>query len=150
LDDRLSNLNRCTKMIGAELGEIIKLSSIYETAPWGKSDQPDYLNQAVQIETNYEPLELLSGCLTIEKKMGRARDEKWGARLIDIDIIYFNDQILNSPDLIIPHARMAERKFVLMPLTEISQSYIHPVLKKTNEELLRDCKDQLPIKYFTS
>lgn len=137
-------------MIGTELGPIIKLSSVYETAPWGKSDQPNYLNQGVQIETNFEPTELLSRCLKIEGQLGRVRDEKWGARLIDIDIIYFDNQIMNSKNLIIPHPRMAERKFVLEPLTEISPDFIHPLLKKTNKELLTDCKDQLSIKVFYS
>src|ERR1041385_7937434 len=117
LGDRLDNLSRCTDLIRAELGPIIKLSSIYETAPWGKSDQPNYLNQAIQIETKFDPTELLTRCLSIEKQLGRERDQKWGARLIDIDIIYFNDLIMNSQDLIIPHPRMAERKFVLEPLT---------------------------------
>ena len=148
LGDRLGNLNRCASLISTELGSIIRLSSVYETAPWGKFDQPNYLNQAVQIDTNFEPIELLSGCLTIEKQMGRERDEKWGARSIDIDIIYFNDRIVSSPNLIIPHPRMTERKFVLTPLAEISPNFIHPVLKKTNEELLKDSKDQLPVKHF--
>lgn len=146
LGGRLSNLNRCVDLISTELGSIIKPSSVYETAPWGKSDQPNYLNQAIQIETNFGPAELLGRCLTLEKQLGRERKEKWGARVIDVDLIYFNDRIINSKDLVIPHPRMTERKFVLEPLTEISPNFMHPLLKKTNQELLTDCKDQLPIK----
>jgi 2-amino-4-hydroxy-6-hydroxymethyldihydropteridine diphosphokinase len=122
---------------------------VYETAPWGKSNQPNYLNQGVQIETNFEPFELLNQCLIIEKQLGRMRDEKWGARLIDIDIIYFDNQIMNTKDLNLPHPRMAERKFVLKPLTEISPDFMHPLFKKTNLELLADCKDPLSIKLFS-
>ena len=149
LGDRVSNLRHCNTLIEELLGPIVENSSIYETEPWGKSDQPSFLNQALQIETSLPPMELLSACLTIEKKMGRSRDEKWGARVIDIDIIYFDNQILNSIDLILPHPRMAERKFVLTPLAEINPSFVHPVLLKTNEELLKECKDQLSVKYFS-
>lgn len=149
LGDRVSNLRHCNTLIEELLGPIVENSSIYETEPWGKSDQPSFLNQALQIETSLPPMELLSACLTIEKKMGRSRDEKWGARVIDIDIIYFDNQILNSIDLILPHPRMAERKFVLTPLAEINPSFVHPVLLKTNEELLKECKDQLSVRYFS-
>lgn len=149
LGDRVSNLRHCNTLIEELLGPIVENSSIYETEPWGKSDQPSFLNQALQIETSLPPMELLSACLTIEKKMGRSRDEKWGARVIDIDIIYFDGQILNSIDLILPHPRMAERKFVLTPLAEINPSFVHPVLLKTNEELLKECKDQLSVRYFS-
>ncbi len=148
LGDRLSNLQLCLEFIKENAGPILKLSSVYETAAWGKTDQPDFLNQAVQIETALQPNELLSACLNIEKKIGRQRKEKWRERLIDIDIIYFNDKTINSNELVIPHPRMAERRFVLVPLTEISPDFVHPILMKTNEELLKQCIDGLLVKYF--
>lgn len=148
LGDRLTNLDRGRILIEELTGSIVKKSSIYETSAWGKTDQPDYLNQAVQIETALRPNELLSACLNIEKKIGRQRIEKWGARLIDIDIIYFGGKIIHSNELIIPHPRMAERRFVLVPLTEINPDFVHPILMKTNEELLKQCKDDLLVKYF--
>ena len=148
LGDRLANLNQSGNLIQLQLGPIIKQSSVYETAPWGKSDQPNYLNQALQIETHLKPQELLSACLTIERLMGRHRDEKWGARLIDIDIVYFDDRIINSNELIVPHPRMTERKFVLTPLVEINPGFVHPVIKKNNRELLNVCKDELSIAVF--
>jgi 2-amino-4-hydroxy-6-hydroxymethyldihydropteridine diphosphokinase len=148
LGDRLSNLSLCVNLIGTELGPVINLSTIYETEPWGKSNQPNYLNQAIQIETYLEPSELLSACQHIEREMGRQRDEKWGARLIDIDIIYFGDKILTSDRLIVPHPRIAERKFVLAPLNEISPAFLHPIHQKSNQELLSKCKDVLAVKFF--
>ncbi|MBI1768044.1 MAG: 2-amino-4-hydroxy-6-hydroxymethyldihydropteridine diphosphokinase [Bacteroidetes bacterium] len=149
LGDRLSCLSLCLELIEEHVGTIIKKSSIYETTAWGRTDQPDFLNQAIEIETPFPPTELLSACQNIEKKIGRQREEKWGARTIDIDIIYFGDKIIHSNELTIPHPRMTERKFVLIPLTQISPSFVHPILKKTSEELLKQCRDELLVKYFS-
>ncbi|GHN03143.1 2-amino-4-hydroxy-6-hydroxymethyldihydropteridine diphosphokinase [Cytophagales bacterium WSM2-2] len=146
--DRAQNLNLCTQHLRKDAGEIIKLSSVYETAPWGKEDQPGFLNQALQLESGLHPEELLSVCLNIEQKMGRLRLEKWGARIIDIDIIYFGTQVVTTSTLVIPHPRLTERKFVLVPLSEIAPDFAHPILQKTNEVLLKECTDKLGVTVF--
>jgi len=150
LGDRLSNLDQCLKHIEAKVGNLMKRSSIYETAAWGKEDQPNFLNQAVQLESRLQPEELLSACLAIEKEMGRMRIEKWGERSIDIDIIYFNNKIITTPRLTVPHPRLTERKFALIPMTEIAPDFKHPVINKTNAQLLEECSDQLEVKLFTN
>jgi 2-amino-4-hydroxy-6-hydroxymethyldihydropteridine diphosphokinase len=114
---------------------IIKSSSYYHTRPWGKTDQADFVNSVLQIETSLSPRELLSLCLLIEKQMGRIREEKWGPRIIDIDILCYGSQIINEPDLIIPHPYLHERAFVLIPFKEISPEFVHPVLKKSMIQL---------------
>jgi 2-amino-4-hydroxy-6-hydroxymethyldihydropteridine diphosphokinase len=148
LGDRLSNLVKCAELIEQQAGHIVKRSSVYETAPWGKTDQDHFLNQALELESALQPQELLTACLAIEKKIGRVRDEKWGSRTIDIDIIYFNDQVIDSDDLKIPHPRIAERRFVLVPICELAPEFMHPILKKTNALLLKECTDALDVAIF--
>ena len=150
MGDRLSNLNKGAKLIETQIGSILKRSAVYETAAWGKTDQPNFLNQALHVKSTLLPIELLESCLTIEKKMGRIRDEKWAERTIDIDIIYFDNKIIDSEELKIPHPRLAERRFVLMPLVEISPEFVHPVLRKTNQELLAICPDKLAVDVFAA
>ena len=127
-------------------GMIRQASSLYETAPWGKSDQGWFLNQALQVETEADPATLLKTLLQIEEKMGRKRAEKYGSRRIDIDILFFNDAILHRPDLVIPHPEIANRRFVLEPLNEIAPDYLHPVLHRSVRELLLACTDPLEVK----
>jgi len=150
LGDRLVCLRYGIAEIERHLGLVVRRSQIYETAPWGKTDQPNYLNQAVQIETQLSSSDLLNKMLDIEKSLGRTREEKWAARTLDIDLIYFGNQIIQTPHLIVPHPRIAERRFVLTPLAEISSDFIHPVLKKTNTTLLKECSDGSSVKIFTS
>lgn len=119
--------------------EVVKTSSIHKTAPWGKTDQPDFLNQSVLISTQLTVAELMENILIIEKKMGRVREEKWGPRIIDIDVILFGDKIENSANAVIPHPHMQERIFVLEPSVEIAAEMVHPILKKTISELLFEC-----------
>ncbi len=110
--------------------EVAHTSSLYETKPWGYIDQPNFYNCVSQINTNYEPIELLRLVQTIEIKMGRTKNEKWGPRIIDIDIILFENIISNSSDLIIPHPWMEKRAFVLFPLMELDNKIMHPISKR--------------------
>ncbi|MFD2741888.1 MULTISPECIES: 2-amino-4-hydroxy-6-hydroxymethyldihydropteridine diphosphokinase [Sphingobacterium] len=124
------------------IGEVVQISSLYESAAWGIVDQPSFINQVLSVDTELSACALLQTCQQIENKLGRVRDIKWGARVIDIDILYFNNDIVDKPDLTIPHPYIRERRFTLIPLVEIAPNYINPVLKQTNDELLQDCLDQ--------
>jgi len=144
--DRLNFLEQARDYISVLLGEIIQQSAIYETAAWGKTNQPNFLNQVLLIETSLAAEVLMSNILIIEKKIGRIRDEKYGARIIDIDILFYNEEIINLPDLIIPHPEIQNRKFVLAPMNEIASQFIHPVFKKNIQALLNECADILDVK----
>lgn len=145
LDNRAENLNTALEWIEKEIGTIQKKSSIYQTAAWGLENQEDFYNQVIAIETLLEPLELLKKCQGIEQKMGRVFIQKWGPRMIDIDILFYNHLVFESPILTIPHPRLAERKFVLIPMNEIAKDWQHPVFQKSIENLLEACKDSLPV-----
>ncbi|MBM3402618.1 MAG: 2-amino-4-hydroxy-6-hydroxymethyldihydropteridine diphosphokinase [Bacteroidetes bacterium] len=132
--------------IEKKLGIIAQVSSLYQTAAWGKNDQPDYINQAIELKTNLSPQVLLSAILKIETKLGRKRLEKWGSRIIDIDILLYDNLIVDEVQLSIPHPYLAFRRFCLMPLCEIAPNYKHPVLKKTIEHLLLELQDDLFVK----
>jgi 2-amino-4-hydroxy-6-hydroxymethyldihydropteridine diphosphokinase len=141
LGDRLALLSEATALIVERVGEVLKLSQIYQTAPWGVIDQPAFLNQVLKVETALHPIDVLNVILKIEKQLGRERKEVWGARLIDIDILYYADVVVTMSDLTIPHSQLHHRRFTLMPLAEIAPNYVHPKLKKTNQELLENCED---------
>lgn len=143
MGDRLANLENAKKAIEKDLGNILYTSSVYETAAWGKEDQPAFLNQALLIETNLKAEDLMNTLLQIEKNMGRIRQEYLGPRTIDLDIIFFNDQIMNTENLTIPHPQMQKRNFVLTPLNEIAPDFIHPVFNRSIAQLLMDCEDSL-------
>ena len=143
--NRLNQLNGACTLLEEKSGKIIKYSSIFETASWGIEDLPPHYNQALLLKTKLEAEELLNVIHEIESQLGRKPQVKWGLRSIDIDIIYFNDEIINKPNLTIPHALMQERNFVLAPLVEIAADFIHPVFLKTNEELLENSKDPLSV-----
>ncbi len=150
IGDRSAQLELAIKLIEKDIGDVTLKSKIYETAPWGKSDQPHFLNQALQIESQLSPNELLFKVQSIEHNLGRTRIEKWAERIIDIDIIYFGNELINTTDLVIPHPHLAERKFALIPLVEISPEFIHPGMQKSNAQLLKECNDTLLVKEFTS
>jgi 2-amino-4-hydroxy-6-hydroxymethyldihydropteridine diphosphokinase len=142
MGDRLANLNEAIFHINALAGKMLKASSIYETAAWGMTKQPSFLNQALLIDTIHSAPQLMTILLAIEIKLGRKRDLPMGPRTIDIDIIYFNNEIIHTNDLIIPHPSMYKRNFVLIPMVEIAPNFIHPQLNKTNSALLTVCTDE--------
>jgi len=139
----LQILQMANFLIEQRVGSIIKQSSIYKTAAWGKTDQPDFYNQALAVETPFTPKMLVNKLQTIEKTLGRERKVKWGPRLIDIDIIFFDQYVIKSEELIIPHPEMQNRNFVLFPLAEIAPNFHHPVLKRSLSELAKSSKDPL-------
>lgn len=134
LGDRQANLRNATGRL-LELGDVQEVSSLYETEPVDFTDQPWFLNCAVAVRTELIPREFLAGILAIEKSMGRERTQPKGPRVIDIDILLFGQQTVNTPQLTVPHPAMAERRFVLEPLAEIAPEAVHPILKKTIREL---------------
>ena len=145
IGDRKKNLENAAKLIRERIGAIKKSSKIYETEAWGVRDQPAFYNQVYLVETSLSPEKVLKSILKIEEEMGRKRTTKNAARIIDIDILFFNDQVVNEQNLVIPHPRIADRRFVLLPLNEIAPQMIHPVLKKTMAELLSLTADQLKV-----
>ncbi len=146
LGDREAYLKNALKMIADEVGEVKATSAIYETAAWGKTDQPGFLNLAVEVETMLPPMALLTRVLEIEHALGRIREEKWGARLIDIDIILYGSEIVSiDHQLQIPHPEMQNRKFVMEPLVEIAANLIHPVFNKSLKEILINLTDTLSV-----
>jgi len=145
LGNRLRNLEEAVELIEKTCGNVYKFSSIYETAAWGITDQPDFYNQALAINTSLEPDNLMAALLNIEEAMGRQRSIKMGPRIIDIDILLMNGMAYNSATVTIPHPHLTERRFVLTPLAEIAGEIVHPVFKKTIHELLAECKDELPV-----
>lgn len=132
----------------SRFAEIISESSVYQTKAWGKTDQPDFLNQVLLINTEQSPEGTLDHMLVIENSMGRVRSEKNAPRLIDIDILFYNSDIVREKNLSIPHPRIAERRFVLIPLHEIAHDYIHPVSNLSVAELLSECTDPLQVKRY--
>lgn len=148
LGDRTANLDRVRELLIGNKVAIIKESLIYETAAWGIEDQPSFLNQVLEIETPKTPAMLLELTKAIEEDMGRVRKVKWGERLIDIDILYYGNTVMNQPNLIIPHPEIQNRRFTLVPLTEIASEFLHPDLMKSQQQLLEECTDQLGIKHF--
>lgn len=146
IGNRQKELANAAKLIEERCGAIIDKSAIFETAAWGKTDQDNFFNQAIVLETSLNARDLLNEILYIENLMGRDRLEKYGPRIIDIDIIFFNHQIISEPGLIIPHPEMVRRRFVLQPLSQVIPAYIHPVYYKTVMQLLAECDDALPVK----
>ena len=136
MGNRAEMLEKANVLLEKKAGRLLALSKVVETPAWGKTDQPDFLNQVVKLETSLSPQELLNLNLGIEKQLGRNRVEKWGPRSIDIDILFYDNEIIDEPGLQIPHPWMHERLFVLEPMCEIAPDFVHPVLNKTIAVLL--------------
>jgi 2-amino-4-hydroxy-6-hydroxymethyldihydropteridine diphosphokinase len=143
--DREGYLEKACHEIGLKAGTVTGKSSRYQTAAWGKEDQPAFINQVLVMETNLSPVELLKAVLKIESDLGRKRSEKWGSRTIDIDILFYGDQIIETSELTIPHPRIAERRFTLVPMVEVDGEFVHPVLGKSMRLLLVECDDMLTV-----
>ena len=151
LGNRVENMRRAQTLIAEHIGKIKQVSRLYESQPWGKSsvaNQLDYLNQAIEVSTQLTPQNVLNQILNIEKTMGRVRTDKNAPRLMDIDIALWGDEIIKTSDLIIPHPRLQERNFVLIPLMEIAGEDIHPVLQLPIEEIYFSCTDPLEVSIF--
>jgi 2-amino-4-hydroxy-6-hydroxymethyldihydropteridine diphosphokinase len=146
LGNREGYLQKAIDLIETELGVVTQKSSIYETEAWGKTDEPNYLNQVVKIDTELSARQVLENVLQIETKMGRMREEKWGSRIIDIDVLFYGQEIIDEPGLIVPHPELHKRKFTLEPLNEIAPDWQHPLLKKRIFQLKCKLKDNLIVK----
>jgi 2-amino-4-hydroxy-6-hydroxymethyldihydropteridine diphosphokinase len=144
LGNRMLNLDLAKQRISA-IGDILASSSVFRSEAWGKTDQPAFYNQVIKIRSFFEPEVLLQKILSIEIEMGRVREEKWGPRIIDIDILFYQDSIINTPTLTVPHPGIPTRRFTLLPLYEIAPLLEHPVLNKNISTLLQECTDILVV-----
>lgn len=149
LGDRNTNLTRAKHYISSRVGDIITQSSIYKTLAWGNLHQPDFYNQVIEIRTTLSPEAALRIMLDIEQDMGRIREEKWGPRIIDIDILLWRDQIIKTKSLTVPHPGLPQRSFTLIPLAEIAPEFLHPESEKTITQLLSECNDTLAVEKLT-
>lgn len=141
--DRVGLLKQACDMIGQQIGDIVQLSSIYESEAWGFEAEQSFLNQAVVVETRLEPHEVLGKALFIETQLGRVRSGNgYSSRTMDIDILFVDNKCIDAPDLIVPHPRIHQRNFVLVPLCEIMPDYVHPILQKTMSNLLKTSLDK--------
>jgi 2-amino-4-hydroxy-6-hydroxymethyldihydropteridine diphosphokinase len=141
-------LAKAIAQIEKKIGDITRQSNLYSTAAWGNTKQPDFLNQVIIVETVLTALQTMQTILNIEKKMGRVRTVKNAPRIIDIDILFFNKEIIDKPELSVPHPQIQNRRFVLVPLNRLSPNLKHPLLKKTVHQLLIHCPDKLNVKKF--
>ena len=140
MGDRKAHLEFALRSL-SKGGSVRQASSFYETEPVGYLDQPWFLNQAIELETEFAPHQLLALCQDIESSGGRIRTFRNAPRTLDLDILLYSNSVVRESDLIIPHPRMAERRFVLVPLAQIAPEFVHPLLKKTIRALLESCAD---------
>ena len=145
-NDRIRNLEKACYWISLFGGKILKQSALYETEAWGLKEQNAFINQAVLIETSLTPKEFLLQLKAIEKEIGRVETIKWGPRVIDIDILFYGNHVLDTEELKVPHPYLHERRFTLAPLNEIAAEFVHPVINKTVNELLQNCNDTSLVK----
>lgn len=148
MGDRQRMLMQASAMIGQQIGRVIRSSSIYETRAWGVEEQPDFLNQVLEVGTALKPAAVLAAANEIEAAMGRVRKQKWHERVIDIDILYFGDMIINTETLVVPHPENQNRNFVLVPMAELAPDFMHPILGLSQQTLLAQCPDRLVVTKF--
>lgn len=144
LGDRFKIIAEAVDQTKHAIGDVIKASSVYESAPWGFDHENKFLNQVVILKTSHSPRKILHSIQNIEEKMGRVRNNSstYSGRTIDIDILFYDDLVMNEKDLKIPHPLLHERRFTLKPLVEIASTYIHPAFHKTMQQLLEECPDE--------
>jgi len=147
IGDRAANLQAAITGLAKNL-LVTALSPIYETAPWGITNQPDFLNMCLTVETDLSPNELLALLKNLEKEIGRVPGERWGPRLIDIDLLFYANQVIKTEKLAIPHPQLPERAFVLRPLADIAPDFVHPVLGETIAALAAKVDDDEGIRPF--
>ncbi|MDD5569816.1 MAG: 2-amino-4-hydroxy-6-hydroxymethyldihydropteridine diphosphokinase [Bacteroidales bacterium] len=146
IGDKIYYLNNAVELIEKNIGKIILKSSVYESEPWGFESKSNFINQVICVDTNISPEKILENILLIEKKLDRVRSSiQFTDRTIDIDILFIDDLIIDKENLKIPHPLLHKRKFVLTPLVEIAEDFVHPVFKKTIEKLLEECEDKLKV-----
>lgn len=145
MGDKVGYLKDACKRLEHKAGRILQKSKVYATQPWGNTDQPEFLNMAIRLETKSSPEELMQTILNIEKEMGRVRDQKWDPRIIDIDMVLFADLVIQTPHLTVPHPEMHRRNFVLVPLLDIAADWIHPILRESMEDLYWNNEDPLDV-----
>lgn len=143
-------LSEVKTAIEEEVGPIVRASSLYETAAWGKTDQSDFMNQVIEIRSQLPAIVLLDTVLAIEKKMGRVRVEKWAERIIDIDLLFYGQEMIQEARLVVPHPFISVRNFVLAPMVEIAPDFIHPVAQQSIATLYKQCPDQLTVRKIES
>ena len=150
MGNREEYLQQAAALIGQLGGKLVKSSSIYETAAWGNTSQSAFLNQAIVIQTALSASELMTTLLLIEEKMGRKRLDRYGPRVIDIDILLYDQEIHQSAHITIPHPELQNRRFALEPLQELAPDLVHPIFQQSVSELLNSCKDTLPVYKLTT
>jgi 2-amino-4-hydroxy-6-hydroxymethyldihydropteridine diphosphokinase len=146
--NRIEMLEKAIVLIEKKIGKVKMKSSLYETEAWGLKDQPDFINQAIQISTPESAHATLNFCKEIETQLGGVKKEKWGPRSIDIDLLFFNDEVIDKEHIKIPHPQIENRNFVLIPLMEIAGDFVHPILKKSIEEIFDECEDECEVVMF--
>ena len=150
IEPRIKYLEEALHLLQNKVGNLLSVSSVYESEPWGFESSSRFLNAVVIMETEYTPEEVLEKCLAIENLAGRIRkiNKEYSSRTLDVDILYYSDKIINEDDLIIPHPRMHKRRFTLLPLNELLPDFVHPVIGKTTADLLKNCKDTSVVDIF--
>ena len=145
LGNRTLILENARKEIGGQIGKIVNASLVYQTEPWGISDQPSFFNQVLNVNSGYTPERILKIIQEIENRIGKVKLGKWRERLIDIDLLYFHQHIINEEKLVVPHPEIQNRRFTLVPMCELDSQFLHPVFGKTQKQLLEECNDQLSV-----
>ncbi len=150
IGDRAAHLQQARRTLAATAGTVVAASAFYETAAWGLEDQPAFLNQVLAVCTALDAPALLAACLATEQQAGRERMQRWAARTLDVDILFYGDAIIDTPTLSVPHPALPGRRFALTPLAEVAPQLVHPQLGQTVSELLATCPDPLAVQRWVA